>query len=50
MTVAKRRSSTDDKVEAKRRIIRQSLDQITVEVELALRDAKLSLPVHIVVP
>ena len=50
MTVAQRKSWTDGKVEAKRRIIRQSLDETTAEVKLALRYAKLSLPVHIVVP
>ncbi len=33
MTVANRKPSADDKVEAKLRIIRQSLGQITAEVE-----------------
>ena len=33
MTVAKRKSSTDDKIELKRKIIRQSIDEITVAVE-----------------
>ena len=33
MTIAKRKSSTDDKVEAKRRIIRQSIDEINAEME-----------------
>jgi hypothetical protein len=52
MTVAKRRrnSSTDDKVEAKRKIIRKSLDEITVEIEQALRCANLRSAVSIVVP
>ena len=50
MTIAKRKSSTDDKVEAKRRIIRQSLDEIKVEIEQALRDANLRSWINIVVP
>jgi hypothetical protein len=37
MTVAKRKSSMDDKVEAKRKIIRQSLDEITAEVTADVR-------------
>jgi hypothetical protein len=37
MTVGKRKSSTDDKVEAKRKIIRQSLDEITAEVASKMR-------------
>jgi hypothetical protein len=39
MTIAKRKSTTDDKIEAKRKIIRQSLDQITTELETELRHA-----------
>jgi hypothetical protein len=50
MTVAKRKSSTDDKVEAKRKIIRQSLDEITAEVASKMRDANLHCSVNIVVP
>jgi hypothetical protein len=50
MTVAKRESPTDDKVEAKRKIIRRSLDEITAEVEQAMRDANLHSSVNIVVP
>jgi hypothetical protein len=52
MTGAKRRhsTSTDDKVEAKRKIIRRSLDEITVEIEQALREANLRSPINIVVP
>ena len=50
MTAAKRKSSADDKVEAKRRIIRQSLHEITAEIEEALRDADLCSSINIVVP
>ena len=52
MTAAKRRrgSSTDDKVEAKRRIIRQSIGEITAEVETELRGANLRSAINIVVP
>jgi hypothetical protein len=37
-------------VEAKRKVIRQSLAEITAEVENALRDANLRSPVSLVVP
>ncbi len=50
MTVSKRRSSADDKVEAKRKIIRRSLDEITAEVETELRKADLHAGVSMVVP
>jgi hypothetical protein len=50
MTVAKHKSSTDDKVEAKRKIIRRSLDEITGEIEQELRDANLRSSISIVVP
>jgi hypothetical protein len=50
MTVAKRRSSADDKVEAKRKIIRKSLDEITAEVQNALLCANLRSSVSLVVP
>ena len=50
MTAAKRSSSTDDKVEAKRKIIRKSLNEITAEVASAMRDANLHSPINIVVP
>jgi hypothetical protein len=50
MTAAKRKSSTDDKVEAKRRIIRRSLTEITDEIEQAMRDANLHASINIVVP
>ena len=52
MTVAKRRrrSSTDDKVEARRKIIRHSIDEITADVISQLRKANLSGGVNIVVP
>jgi osmotically-inducible protein OsmY len=50
MTVAKRKSSTDDKVEAKRKIIRRSLDEITAEVTSKMRGENLHSSVNIVVP
>ena len=50
MTAAKRKSATDDKVEAKRKIIRRSLDEIIAEVEATLRNADLRHPINIVVP
>jgi hypothetical protein len=50
VTIAKRRSSTDDKVEAKRKIIRKSLDDIVVEVQHALLSANLHSSVSMVVP
>jgi hypothetical protein len=50
MTVAKHKSSTDDKVEAKRKIIRRSLDEITDEIEQALQNANLRSSISIVVP
>jgi hypothetical protein len=53
MTVAAKRrhsSSTDDKVEAKRKVIRKSLNEITAEVASAMRDANLHSPINIVVP
>jgi hypothetical protein len=52
VTIAKRRrsSSTDDKVEATRKIIRRSLDEITAEVVSELRKADLRAGVSMVVP
>jgi hypothetical protein len=50
MTVAMRKSSTDDKVEAKRKIIRQSLDEITAEVASMMSGENLHSSVNIVVP
>jgi hypothetical protein len=50
MTVAKRRTSSDDKVEAKRKIIRQSLGEITAEVASKMRGENLHSSVNIVVP
>jgi hypothetical protein len=53
MTIAAKRrhsSSTDDKVEAKRKIIRRSLDEITADINSQLQSANLRSPVHIVVP
>jgi hypothetical protein len=49
-TRRKCKSSIDDKVEAKRKIVRQSLDQIKDEIEHALHDANLNSPINIVVP
>jgi hypothetical protein len=43
-------TSTDDDTEAKREIIRQSLDKISIEISKGLRDANLSYPVYLVVP
>src|SRR4051812_29038290 len=50
MTAAKRRSTTDDKVEAKRKIIRRSIDEITAEVVTELRKANLRGGINMVVP
>jgi hypothetical protein len=50
MTVAKRKSSTDDKIEAKRKIIRRSLNEITAEVASKMRGENLNSSVNIVVP
>jgi hypothetical protein len=50
MTVAKRKLSADDKIEAKRKIIRQSLDEITAEVASKMRGENLHSLVNIVVP
>ena len=40
-------SSTDDRLEAGRAILRESLDQISADVRTALRDVGLSYPVHV---
>jgi hypothetical protein len=53
MTIAAKRrhsSSTDDKVEAKRKMIRRSLDQITSDINSQLESANLRSPIHLVVP
>jgi hypothetical protein len=50
MTVAKHKLSTDDKVEAKRKIIRRSLHEIKAQVEQELRGANLHSSISIVVP
>ena len=50
MTVAKRKSSTDDKIESKRKIIRQSIDEITVAVEQPMQRENLRSRIQIVVP
>ena len=42
--------ATDDSIEAKRKIIRQSLNEIAVHVTSRLREADLSYPVYLVVP
>jgi len=42
--------SMDDKTEARREIIRQSLNEIAVEVSHGLRDADIGYPVYLVVP
>jgi hypothetical protein len=49
-TRRKRSSSIDDQVEAKREIIRQSLDEITVAVEQAMQRENLRSRIQIVVP
>jgi hypothetical protein len=49
-TRRKRSSSTDDKTEAKRKIIRRSLDEIIVAVEQAMQRENLQSRVQIVVP
>jgi|HubBroStandDraft_4_1064222.scaffolds.fasta_scaffold926207_1 hypothetical protein len=38
---------TDDRLEAGRAILRESLDQIVADVRTALRDVGLSYPVHV---
>jgi hypothetical protein len=43
-------TSTDDGTESKREIIRQSLNEISIEISKGLRDADLSYPVYICVP
>ena len=43
-------SSTDDRLEAGRAILRESLDQISADVRTALRDVGLSYPVYVRVP
>ena len=42
--------SPDDGLEAHREVIGRSLDGITVEMEAALRDASLNVPIFLVVP
>jgi hypothetical protein len=43
-------ASDDDSIEAKREIVRQSLDEIAVEITKELRDADLNYPVYLFVP
>jgi hypothetical protein len=42
--------SVNDSTEAKREIIRQSLNEISIDISKGLRDADLSYPVYICVP
>jgi hypothetical protein len=42
-------SSTDDRLDAQRDIIRQSLDEIANDIGMAMRDVGLSFPVYITV-
>jgi hypothetical protein len=46
----RRHSSVDDQVEAKRKIIRQRLDEINAEVESAMRAENLPSVIQITVP
>jgi hypothetical protein len=50
MSAVKRTRSTDDKVEPKRRVNRQFLDEITADVTSAMQDANLRSSISIVVP
>ena len=43
------RPSTDDKLDAQRDIIRQSLDAITNDIGMAMRDVGLTFPLYITV-
>jgi hypothetical protein len=43
-------SSTDDRIDAQRDLIRQSLDDIATEVRIALGNAGLTCPVFLTVP
>ena len=49
-TTENEKLSPDDGLEAHREVIGRSLDGITVEMETALRDASLDVPVFLVVP
>jgi hypothetical protein len=42
--------AADDSIEAKREIVRQSLDEIGVEIRKELQDADLNYAVYLVVP
>lgn len=42
--------AADDRIEAKRELIRQSLNEIAADISKGLRDATLSYPVYICVP
>jgi hypothetical protein len=43
-------STASDLPEAQREVVRQALDEIAVEIGIALRDANLSYPVYLTVP
>ena len=43
-------AAAEQRVEAYREVIRLSLDEIAVEVEAALRDANLHIPIYLVLP
>jgi hypothetical protein len=43
-------TAADNSIEVNRELIRQSLDEIAVEVSHGLRDADISYPVYLVVP
>jgi hypothetical protein len=49
-TTSQLETSADDSTEAKREIIRQSLDEISVDITNGLQDADLRYPVYICVP
>jgi hypothetical protein len=42
--------STDDRLDAQRGIIRQSLDQIAADIGMAMRDVGLAFPVYFAIP
>ncbi len=43
-------SSTDDRIEADRKIIAQSRNEIVAELGIAMRDSALSYPVYLCMP
>ena len=44
------KTSTDDEIDAKRSIVRESLDEIAAEMGIAMRDANLRFPIGITTP